>query len=142
MCATVPSSLRAAASVSTAVGSCHCLISEGAGHCGAIHADWFVPALCLPEEKPVFIEDLVLQSATGESVPVYVPNRGSGRAGRHMWVSADDCALWQELIGEKTPLPAAPAEEEDDVISFAEQEIDRACRAGGELVRQRRPAHP
>ncbi|WP_237295701.1 MULTISPECIES: hypothetical protein [Streptomyces] len=110
----------------------HCLISEGAGHCGAIHADWFVPALCLPEERPVLIEDLVLQSATGESVPVYVPNRGSGRAGPHMWVSADDSALWQELIGEKTPLPAAPAEEEDDVISFAEQEIDRACRAGEE----------
>ncbi|MFE7518585.1 hypothetical protein [Streptomyces halstedii] len=61
-----------------------------------------------------------------------MPNRGSGRAGRHIWVSADDCVLWQELIGERAPLPAAPAEEEDDVISFAEQEIDRACRAGEE----------
>ncbi|MFE7622942.1 hypothetical protein ACFU5L_05150, partial [Streptomyces sp. NPDC057509] len=40
----------------------HCLLSEGAGHCGAIHADWFVPALCLPEEEPVCIEELVLQS--------------------------------------------------------------------------------
>jgi hypothetical protein len=28
----------------------HCLVSEGAGHCGAIHADWFVPALCPREE--------------------------------------------------------------------------------------------
>ncbi|MCK7626881.1 hypothetical protein MUU72_27920 [Streptomyces sp. RS10V-4] len=110
----------------------HCLISEGAGHCGAIHADWFVPALCLPEKKAVFIEDLVLRSATGESVPVYVPNRGNGRAGRHMWVSVEDRALWQELIGEKTPLPAAPVEEEDDLITFAEQEIDRSCRAGEE----------
>ncbi|MCD9903396.1 hypothetical protein LUR56_32260 [Streptomyces sp. MT29] len=60
----------------------HCLVSEGAGHCGAIHADWFVPALCLPERKPVLIEDLILRSATGGSVPVYVPSRGSGRAGR------------------------------------------------------------
>ncbi|WP_336320984.1 hypothetical protein [Streptomyces lavendofoliae] len=69
---------------------------------------WFVPALCLPQRKPVHIEERVLQSATGESVPVYVPNRGNGRAGRHMWVSADDRAMWQELIGEKTPLPTAP----------------------------------
>ncbi|MFG3662042.1 hypothetical protein [Streptomyces sp. NPDC047706] len=110
----------------------HCLVSEGAGHCGAIHADWFVPALCVPEKKPVYIEDLVLQSATGESVPVYVPSRGNGRAGRHMWVSAGDRMLWEEIVGERTPLLRATAEEDDDVITFAEQEIDRACRAGEE----------
>ncbi|MCW8122088.1 MULTISPECIES: hypothetical protein [Streptomyces violaceoruber group] len=108
----------------------HCLVSDGASHCGDIHADWFVPALCLPQRRPVHIEDLVLQSATGESVPVYVPNRGNSRIGRHMWVSADDRALWQELIGERTPLPTAPDEDADDVITFAEQEVDRTCRAG------------
>lgn len=91
-----------------------------------------MPALCLPQRNPVYIEDLVLRSATGESVPVYVPSRGNGRAGRHMWVSADDRALWQELVGEKTPLPTVPAEDEDDSITFAEQEIDRICRAGEE----------
>ncbi|MBB1256800.1 hypothetical protein H3146_26145 [Streptomyces sp. OF3] len=125
----VPSSVR------------HCLVSDGAGHCGGIHADWFVPALCLPERKPVHIEDLVLQSATGESVPVYMPNRGNGRAGRHMWVSADDRALWQELIGERTPLPTVPHEEEDDAITFAGQEVDRDCRAGeeGRFVSDSRP---
>ncbi|MEU9603941.1 hypothetical protein [Streptomyces sp. NPDC048057] len=110
----------------------HCLDSEGAGHCGAIHADWFVPALCLPQRKPVHIEDLVVRSATGESVPVRVPDRRDGRTGRHMWVSADDRALWQELIGEKTPLPTASTEDEDDAITFAEQEVDRTCRAGEE----------
>lgn len=108
----------------------HCLISEGAGHCGAMHADWFVPALCLPEKRPVHVEDLVLQSATGESVPVYVPNRGGGRLGRHMWVSADDRAIWEELVGEKTLPPEAPAQEDDDRITFAELELDRTCRAG------------
>lgn len=110
----------------------HCLVTDGAGHCGAVHADWFLPALCLPEEKAVHLEDLVLSSATGESVPVYVPNRGSGRAGRHMWVSAADCERWREMVGEKTPLPVAPGQEEDDEITFAEQEIDRNCRAGEE----------
>ncbi|MFF5961992.1 competence protein CoiA family protein [Streptomyces luteogriseus] len=110
----------------------HCLVSEGAGHCGAIHADWFVPALCVPEKKPVYIEDLVLQSATGESVPVYVPSRGNGRAGLHMWVPADERMQWEEIVGERTPLPSASVKEDDDVITFAEQEIDRSCRAGEE----------
>ncbi|MEH0521162.1 MULTISPECIES: competence protein CoiA family protein [Streptomyces] len=110
----------------------HCPLSEGAGHCDGIHAEWFLPALCQPEKKPVHIEDLVLSSATGESVPVYVPNRGSGRAGRHMWVPADDCELWRELVGEKAPLPVAPELEEDDQITFADQEIDRTCRSGEE----------
>ncbi|MFJ8190888.1 hypothetical protein ACIQ8D_14120 [Streptomyces sp. NPDC096094] len=109
-----------------------CSLSEGAGHCGGIHAEWFLPALCLPEKNPVHIEDLVLSSATGESVPVYVPNRDGGRAGWHMWVPADDCELWRELVGEKAPLPVAPEQEEDDQITFAEQDIDRACRAGEE----------
>ncbi|MFI0937256.1 hypothetical protein [Streptomyces sp. NPDC021020] len=110
----------------------HCLLRDGAGHCGDLHADWFVPALCLPERRSVHIEDLVLQSATGESVPVFVPSRGGGRAGRHMWVSAADRALWEELVGERSPLPAAPTQEDDDLITFSEQEIDRTCRAGEE----------
>ncbi|MGW7706283.1 hypothetical protein [Streptomyces sp. NPDC054771] len=45
----------------------HCLLSDGAGHCGGVHSDWFVPALCEPERKAVHLEDLVLESATGES---------------------------------------------------------------------------
>ncbi|MEV5596401.1 hypothetical protein [Streptomyces sp. NPDC052496] len=116
------------------VTSCdrHCPVNEGAGHCGNVHAEWFLPALCQPEKKPVHLEDLVVSSATGESVPVYVPNRGNGRAGRHMWVPAADCERWQALVGEKVPLPLAPVQEEDDEITFAEQEIDRMCRAGEE----------
>ncbi|WP_235093940.1 hypothetical protein [Streptomyces sp. A1-5] len=110
----------------------HCPRTEGAGHCEQIHAEWFLPALCHPEKGPVHIEDLVLSSATGESVPVYVPNRGGGRAGRHMWVPAADCRLWQELTGQPAPLPDAPPSEEDDAITFTEQEIDRTCRAGEE----------
>ncbi|WP_406013965.1 hypothetical protein OG520_19155 [Streptomyces sp. NBC_00984] len=49
-----------------------------------------------------------------------------------MWVSATDCERWREMVGEKTPLPEAPEQEEDDEITFAEQEIDRNCRAGEE----------
>ncbi|MER5932758.1 hypothetical protein [Streptomyces sp. NPDC002054] len=110
----------------------HCLLSDGAGHCGGVHSDWFVPALCEPEKRAVHLEDLVLESATRESVPVYVPNRGSGRAGRHMWVPSADCERWRELIGEEEPLPDFPVQEGDDEITFAEQEVDRTCRAGEE----------
>jgi hypothetical protein len=49
-----------------------------------------------------------------------------------MWVSADDRTLWEEIVGERTPLPSSSANEDDDVITFAEQEIDRTCRAGEE----------
>lgn len=119
----------------------HCLLTDGAGHCDGVHSDWFVPALCEPEKKAVHLEDLVLSSATGESVPVYVPNRGSGRAGRHMWVPSADCTRWRELIGEKELLRGDPVQEEDDEVTFAEQEIDRTCRAGeeGRFVSDGRP---
>lgn len=60
-------------------GERHCLPAEGAGHCGAVHSDWFLPALCLPEKQAVHLEDLVLSGATGESAPVDVPDRGTPR---------------------------------------------------------------
>lgn len=97
----------------------HCLVTEGAGHCGGIHADWMLPALCHPPKPPVVIEDLVLSSATGESVPVYVPGRENGRAGRHMWVPNDDRCAWEELTDQRQPLPEAPAPESADEITFA-----------------------
>ncbi|MFF2405962.1 hypothetical protein [Streptomyces sp. NPDC058092] len=33
-----------------------------------------------------------------------------------------------DIVGERTPVPAALAEDEDDVITIAEQEIDLTCR--------------
>ncbi|MDT0453423.1 hypothetical protein [Streptomyces hesseae] len=118
-----------------------CPVTDGAGHCEQLHSEWFLPALCHPEKKAVQLEDLVLSSATGDSVPVYVPNRGGGRAGRHMWVPAADCRLWQEMTGQTDPLPTAEPQEQDDEITFAEQEIDRTCRAGeeGRFVSDARP---
>ncbi|GAA1896814.1 hypothetical protein GCM10009837_18620 [Streptomyces durmitorensis] len=64
-------------------------------------------------------------------MPVYVSHRGSGRAGRHMWVGADDCEIWRELDGEKEPLPVAPEQEEDDRISEARPIRDLGQPTGG-----------
>ncbi|MFI8943414.1 hypothetical protein [Streptomyces syringium] len=118
-----------------------CPVTDGAGHCEQLHSEWFLPALCHPEKEAVRLEDLVLSSATGDSVPVYVPNRGGGRAGRHMWVPVADCRLWQEMTGRTDPLSTAEPQERDDEITFAEQEIDRKCRAGeeGRFVSDARP---
>ncbi len=113
-------------------GALPCLDNGGIGHCGAIHADWFLPALCDPPKPPVQIEDLILASATGDSLPVFVPSRGGGRAGRHMWVPRTDCRTWRELTGQWDPLPKVQEQEGDDAITFSEQEIDRSCRAGEE----------
>lgn len=110
----------------------HCLESEGAGHCGAFHADWFLPALCVPPKAPVHIEDLVLTTAYGQSLAVFVPGRSNTRAGRHMWVPADDCHRWQDMADETGELPDVAPHESDDLITFAEQDIDRSCRAGEE----------
>ncbi|WP_283974182.1 hypothetical protein [Streptomyces sp. 378] len=47
-------------------------------------------------------------------------------------MSAVDRTLWEEIVGERTSLPPASAEEDADVITFTEQEIDRTCPAGEE----------
>ncbi|MFI0220152.1 hypothetical protein [Streptomyces lydicus] len=47
-----------------------------------------------------------------------------------MWVPTAHCALGQEIVGEKISLPTTPVEDEDDEITFSEEEIDRTCRAG------------
>ncbi|MEU0646052.1 hypothetical protein [Streptomyces umbrinus] len=109
----------------------HCLDSDGAGHCRGFHADWFLPALCDPPMPTVHIEDLVVSSATGDCLAVFVPNRSNPRAGRHMWVPVDDCRTWQEMAG-PTRLPRSPSLEPEDFITFAEQELDRSCSAGQE----------
>ncbi|MFD9133699.1 hypothetical protein WBG99_18550 [Streptomyces sp. TG1A-60] len=49
-----------------------------------------------------------------------------------MWVSADDRTLWEEIVGGTDLSSPASVEEDDDVITFTEQEIDRTCRAGEE----------
>ncbi|MFE7611634.1 hypothetical protein [Streptomyces celluloflavus] len=114
---------------------------ERTGNYERIHAEWFLRALCHPEKQPVQLEDLVLSSATGNSVPACVPNRGGGRAGRRMWSPTDFCQTWQELTGQAASLSAEEPQEADDEITFAEQETDRTCRAGeeGRFVGDARP---
>ncbi|MGW1538559.1 hypothetical protein [Streptomyces aureus] len=108
-----------------------CLDNGGAGHCHGLHADWFLPALCEPPKPAVHIEDLILTTATGESLAVFVPSRHNPRSGRHMWVPVQDCVTWTEMDG-ATRLPDLPTSEPDDSITFDEQEIDRSCTAGQE----------
>ncbi|MFI9176106.1 hypothetical protein [Streptomyces lincolnensis] len=106
-----------------------CRDNGGAGHCDGLHADWFLPDLCEPPKPAIHIEDLVVTSATGETLAVFVPSRHNPRSGRHMWVPVRDCAHWKEMAG-TTELPAEPTSEPDDSVTFDEQELDRSCSAG------------
>ncbi|MFF4567562.1 hypothetical protein [Streptomyces sp. NPDC001435] len=124
----VPSSVR------------HCLEGSG-GHCGSIHADWFLPALCEPPKPPIHIEDLIVTSATGESLAVFVPSRHNPRTGRHMWVPVKDCSTWKDMAG-PTRLPKEPSHEPDDDITFSSEELDRSCRAGEEHLAYRSDPRP
>lgn len=108
----------------------HCLDSSGAGHCGRLHADWFIPVMSVPAKPTLHLEDLVISSAVKEFVAVFVPARAHSRAGRYMWVTATDRQLWEDLAGQPTPLPEAAPPDPDDTITFAENELDRTCRAG------------
>ncbi|MFC9067898.1 competence protein CoiA family protein [Streptomyces harbinensis] len=106
---------------------------DGKGQCDNIHTAWSLPAVCVPEEKTPFIDTLVVRSATGEHVPVFVPSRADGRAGSYMWVPAADHQQWIDYCGEDlTPRPSQPGTDPDDVITFTEDDIDYTCRWGQE----------
>jgi len=105
---------------------------DDAGTCGQVHAEWFIPVLSIPEQTTPHLEDLVVGSAVGEVVAVFVPNRHAARAGRFMWVGSGDRQRWEDLAGEQAPPPSEEPEEEDDIVTFAEQDLDRSCRAGEE----------
>ncbi|MER7982647.1 hypothetical protein [Streptomyces sp. NPDC095817] len=106
-----------------------CLDNGGAGNCDGVHHDWFLPALCEPSKPAIHIEDLVLTSATGETLPVFVPHRHNPKSGRHMWVPVQDCTLWTDLDGH-TRLPDVPVLEPEGSITFDERDLDRSCSAG------------
>ncbi|MFJ9589590.1 hypothetical protein [Streptomyces acidicola] len=125
----VPSSVR------------HCLDNGGVGHCGRIHADWSLPALCEPPKPPVHVEDLIITSATGQALAVFVPSRNNPRSGCHMWVPVDDCGTWKEMAG-PTLLPRTPSEEQDDAVTFTEEELDRSCTARKETMAYRSDPRP
>lgn len=47
---------------------------EAGSPCGKFHSGWFLPALCVPQERATALDELVVTSADGEHVAVRVRN--------------------------------------------------------------------
>ncbi|MBV6699753.1 hypothetical protein [Kitasatospora aureofaciens] len=103
------------------------------GSCGRFHAQWFLPALCIPRKRPTEVDELVVSSADGEFVPMRIPRQDDPRSVSRMWVPAADRERWHDMFGpddhHDTPAEATPA---DAGITCTVQELDPVCRYGEE----------
>lgn len=99
--------------------------------CGKWHSGWYLPALCLPQERATSLDELVVTSADGEHLPVRSRNRQDPKRISYLWALASDVRHWRELTGEDDTPPEAGASDEDS-ITYTEAELDSSCRYGKE----------
>ncbi|RSS58284.1 hypothetical protein [Streptomyces sp. WAC06614] len=104
---------------------------ESGQACGRFHSGWFLPTLCVPEERSTALDELVVTSADGEHLPLRISDRNGSRRISHLWALADDVRRWHEINGEQDPLADAPAAAEE-ALTFTEEELDANCRYGAE----------
>lgn len=102
-----------------------------AGHaCGRWHSGWFLPALCIPQERATSLDELVVTSADGEHLAVRARNRHDPKRISYLWALARDVRQWQELTGESDSPPESGPD--DEPVTYAEQDLDSSCRYGEE----------
>ncbi|MFB7979662.1 competence protein CoiA family protein [Streptomyces vinaceus] len=114
---------------------------ETGRHCGKFHSGWFLPALCVPQERATALDELVVTSADGEHVAVRARNSHDPRRTSYLWALAKDVERWRDLTGESDS-PPEDQPTDDEPITFAEEELDSSCRYGHQADRHysdRRP---
>ena len=99
--------------------------------CGRFHAQWMLPALCLPPKPHTDVDRLVVASADGEYLPMRIPSQHDPRSCSRMWVPAGDRDQWLEIFGPGEEAEPSPTEAEDE-LTFTEQDLDPTCRYGDE----------
>ncbi|HSA48646.1 MAG TPA: hypothetical protein VLH10_00850, partial [Yinghuangia sp.] len=102
---------------------------DGRGPCDAWHHDWLPPAQCLPAKPHMTIDELVVSTAYGRHVPLFVRARGRRRSGHHLWVDPRELAAWRDLTGSHD----ADTGDEDDgteEITYTGEPIEFDCHAG------------
>ncbi|MER7804573.1 hypothetical protein ABTX71_30000 [Streptomyces parvulus] len=104
---------------------------ESAGACGRWHSGWFLPALCIPQERATALDELVVSSAHGEHLPVHSRSRPDPRRTSFVWALARDVQRWREITGESGLTPE-PAPADDEPVTYTEQVLDASCRYGEE----------
>jgi hypothetical protein len=102
--------------------------SGGMSSCGRFHALWDLPALCIPPKPAPGVDDLVVTSATGQWVPMRIPDPANARITARMWVPEQDRGRWRDIVG--PPEPAATVEEPEGGLTFTWEELDTRCRYG------------
>ncbi|MFF4450195.1 hypothetical protein [Streptomyces sp. NPDC001502] len=102
---------------------------EKGQHCGKFHSGWFLPALCIPQERATALDELVVTSADGEHVAVRVRNSHDPRRASYLWALAKDVERWRDLTGEADS-PSEDQPTDDEPVTFAEEELDSSCRYG------------
>jgi hypothetical protein len=105
---------------------------ETGSACRKWHSGWFLPALCLPQERATALDELIVTSADGEHLPLRSRNRKDPeRTVTYLWALARDVQRWREITGETgTPPESGPAD--DEPVTYTEQELDSSCRYGEE----------
>ncbi|QHA09315.1 hypothetical protein GQF42_44615 [Streptomyces broussonetiae] len=99
--------------------------------CGKWHSGWFLPALCIPQERATPLDELIVTSADGEHLPVRSRNRHDPHRTSYLWALARDVKRWHEITGEtNTPPETGPAD--DEPLTYTEQELDSSCHYGDE----------
>ncbi|MEV4905733.1 hypothetical protein AB0N46_13895 [Streptomyces albidoflavus] len=114
---------------------------ESGDACGRWHSGWFLPALCIPQERATQLDELVVTSADGEHVPVCSRDPLDARRTSYLWALARDVRRWREITGAPSVAAPEPSADEDEGVHYSEQEIDGSCRYGeeGRHTGSRRP---
>lgn len=104
---------------------------ETGSACGDWHGGWFLPALCIPQERATQLDELVVTSADGEHLPLRSRSRHNPRHTSYLWALARDVQRWRDATGDTDTAPeSGPAD--DEPITYTEQELDTSCRYGEE----------
>ncbi|WTX00965.1 hypothetical protein OG216_46930 (plasmid) [Streptomycetaceae bacterium NBC_01309] len=104
---------------------------DGRGPCRRWHHGWFPPAQCIPEKRHTRLDDLVVSTAYGEHVPLFIPR--PRRSGYHLWVAPKELELWRGLQDENPPGPGQDdAGEDNDAVytDHADGDLEPECRWG------------
>ncbi len=108
-----------------------CPVNDSA--CGRLHAQWDLPALCIPEKPHTQVDRLVASTANGEHVPMRIPSQRDPRSVSRMWVPAEDRTEWQNIVGPEQELPPAETPSDSELV-FTEAPLDSTCRYGEETM--------
>ncbi|MEV6131983.1 hypothetical protein AB0M05_35225 [Streptomyces violaceusniger] len=124
----------------TAAADRPCLTGRSKTGCGKRHLQWDTPRMSDGEATGwsprgdrlgVTVGRTLIGAATGSVAPLYLPGRQDHRAGRFIWVPAEDRETWAGHHGTLAPAEdEGPDTDEDDELHYSGHDADDTCRFG------------